>query len=182
MAKNSGKVFEDDFRKSIPTSSLIIRLNDAPQVFSKSNLTKFTKKNACDFILFDTNNRILIPIELKTTKYRSMSFDDINCDDEQNNMIHKHQILGLMEFSKYDNVIPGFCFNFRDEKNDCERCYFQRIEDFNCMIKQINKKSFNELDLLSVGNAIKIQGERKRSRYRWNIESLLNDITTKYIC
>ena len=118
MAKNVGKVFEEDFKTSTPSYALLIRLNDSPQAFSKSNLTRFTHRTPCDFILFD--GFILYPVELKTTKYRSMSFDDIDCDDNQNKMIHKHQIVGLTEFSKYENVRAGFFFNFRDEKNDCQ--------------------------------------------------------------
>lgn len=165
---NTGKVFEADFRTSLPSHVLIVRLNDSPQAFSKSKLTRFTCRTPCDFILFD--GKTLYPVELKTTKYRSISFENINDDDDQNKMVHKHQILGLTEFSKYENVKAGFFFDFRDEENDCERCYFQRIEDFNNMVKQINKKSFNELDLLTVGKAIKIQGEKKRTRYRWKLD------------
>ena len=178
--KNVGKIFEESFRKSIPSSSLLIRLNDAPQAFSKSNLTKFTRRNPCDFILFDCLHKILIPIELKTTKYKSISFEDANGDNNQNKMIHKHQIVGLTEFSKYNCVIPGFLFNFRDEKNNCERCYFQRINDFNTMVESIDKKSFNELDLLTCGNAIKLQGELKRTRYRWDVFKMLDDIYNKF--
>lgn len=178
--KSVGKRFEEDFRKSVATSSLLIRLNDAPQAFNKSNLTKFTKRNPCDFILFDCLHQVLIPIELKTTKYKSMGFDDINSSEEQNKMIHKHQIIGLTEFSKYNCVTPGFLFNFRDEKNNCERCYFQRIDDFNAMVENIDKKSFNELDLLASGNAIKLQGELKRTRYRWDISQMLDDIYNKF--
>lgn len=178
--KNKGKIFEDDFKKSIPPSSLLIRLNDSPQAFSKSSFTKFTHKTPCDFILFDCIHRTLIPVELKTTKYKSMNFEDVNSDDEQNKMIHKHQIIGLTKFSEYDNVVAGFLFNFRDENNNCERCYFQRVEDFNDMVVKIDKKSFNELDLLTVGNAIKVDGELKRTHYRWDIDKLLDDIQDKY--
>lgn len=181
MAKNIGKRFEEDFKKSVPTSSLLIRLQDPPQSFAKSENTKFSHKNPCDFLLFDCEHRVFVPIELKTTKNKSISFDDINIEDKQNGMIHKHQIIGLTGFSKYDNVVAGFLFNFRDEKSGLERCYFQNVKDFNAMVQKINKKSFNELDLLTDGNAIKLNGNVKRSRYHWDIDSLLNDITIKYI-
>lgn len=93
-------------------------------------------------------------------------------------MIHAHQIVGLTKFARYDNVVAGFLFNFRDEKNNCERCYFQMIEDFNEMVKGIDKKSFNELDLIT-NNAIKVNGEKKRVHYRWFIENLLDDISNR---
>lgn len=181
-SQSAGKRFEADFKASVPHSSLVVRLNDSPQAFSKSKLTRFTHKTPCDFILFDGGLRSLFPLELKTTKYKSISFEDINGENDQNKMIHKHQILGLIDFSKYDNVISGFLFNFRDEKNNCERTYYQRIEDFVNMTSNIEKKSFNELDLLTSGNAIKVDGYLKRTRYRWDIESLLIKLTDKYIC
>ena len=104
------------------------------------NKTRFTHRTPCDFILFDCNHRVLVPIELKTTKYKSMSYEDISSDDNQTKMIHRHQIIGLSDFSKYDNVSPCFLFNFRDEKTGIERCYCQRIEDFLNMILKLNKK------------------------------------------
>lgn len=176
MAVNSGKVFEDCFRKSVPEHCLLVRLPDPPQAFTKSSFSKFSVKNPYDFLLFDTNHRTLVCLELKTTKYKSMSFEDVDADDNNTKMIHRHQIIGLTKSSKYDNVCAGFLLNFRDEKNNCERCYFQNIEDFNKMVRKINKKSFNELDLLS-NNAVKVIGEKKRIHYRWDIKSLLDDIS-----
>lgn len=175
MATNVGKKFEQDFKNSLPFYVLPIRLPDPPQAFAKRSDTRFSHKNPCDYILYDSKHRILIPSELKTTKYRSMSFDDINCGDKQNNMIHKHQILGLKKFSEYDYVIAGFFFNFRSEEHDIERLYFQRIEDFLNMISDINKKSFNEIDLC-YHNAVKIKGEKKRTRYCWNMDEFIENI------
>ena len=182
MSKNVGKIFEDDIKSSVPDYCLIIRLPDPAQSFGNRIGTRFSMKNPCDYLIFDTKNRIFLPIELKTTKNKSISFDDIDYDGKQSHMIHKHQILGLTEYSKYDNVVAGFLFCFRDEKNNCEHCYFQRIEDFNNMVSQIDKKSFNEKDLMNIGSPIVVEGEQKRIRYNWNIESLLDEINNKYIC
>lgn len=176
--KNVGKRFEANFRDSIPSYALLIRLPDPPQAFSQSSLSRFSVKNPCDFILFDTKNRTLIPIELKTTKNKSMSFEDVNVKEQQSKMIHAHQIVGLTKFAQYDNVVSGFLFDFRDEKNDCERCYFQKIEDFNEMVGNIDKKSFNEIDLIMY-KAIKVNGEKKRVNYRWDIENLLDCISNR---
>lgn len=176
MAKNSGKIFEEDFKKSIPDYCLLIRLPDPPQSFTQRSDTRFSKKNPCDFIMYDSKSRLLFALELKTTKYKSMSFDDINNSEEQNKMIHRHQIIGLTNYSKYDGVCAGFIFNFRDEKNNVERTYFQRIDDFNKMANKIDKKSFNELDLIVDGNAIKLCGEKKRTHYIWNIDEFLKNM------
>ncbi|MGN1276450.1 MAG: hypothetical protein ACI4UK_05620, partial [Floccifex sp.] len=70
--KNSGKIFESDFRDSVDKDRcLLIRLNDQPQSFT--NTAKFSLKSPCDFILYDNLTKLLIPLELKSTKYRSIS-------------------------------------------------------------------------------------------------------------
>lgn len=173
--QNSGKIFENQFKKSVPDYCLLQRLNDSPQSFNQSNLTRFAPKNPCDFFLFDDRLQVLHCWELKTTKYKSISFEKIDIEEKQNKMIHKHQILALIDFSKFENVDAGFLFNFRDEKNNLERTYYQNIKDFMVMYKKINKQSFNELDLLT-NNAIKLDGAKKRIHYTWNVDKLLQDI------
>lgn len=172
---NIGKLFEQQFKKSVPSNCYLLRLNDPPQSFIKSSTTRFSPNNPFDFILFDTTNRLLMCVELKTTKYKSISFEDENDDKHQSRMIHIHQINGLTNASKFNHVVAGFLFNFRDEKNDMERCYWQNIEDFNKMIVDINKKSFNEMDLL-LNNAVKVEGTKKIKHYTWDIDSLLSKI------
>lgn len=174
---NVGKVFENDFKKSVNSHHLLIRLNDPPQSFCGGN-ARFSIKNPCDYLLMDTKHRTLVCLELKTTKFKSISYEDVDKDDNTSRMIHKHQIYGLTKFSEYDSVEAGFLFNFRDEKNSCERCYFMRVEDFNNMIKGSNKHSCNEIDILTNG-AIKVHGDKKRTRYTWDIDSLLDTIAEK---
>ncbi len=175
MSKNVGKRFEEDVKFSVPDYCLLIRLPDPPHSFTKRSDTRFSIKNPCDYILFDGVSRTLFPIELKTTKYKSISFESIDGDDQESRMVHKHQILGLLDMSKINGVTAGFLFNFRDEKNNMERTYFQDIKSFMDMIKNIDKHSFNELDLLT-NNAMRIYGEKKRTRYRWDFDSFLKNI------
>lgn len=172
---NVGKIFEQQIRKSIPNHCLIIRLPDPPHSFTKRSDTRFAVKNPCDYVVFDSANKIFYCLELKTTQSKFMGFEDIDSDEEENKMIHKHQIRELLKFSKFDSVIAGFVLNFRDEKNNTERTYFLNIEDFDNMRKKINKKSFNEMDLI-LSNAIKIKGEKKRVNYVWDMEKLFQDL------
>ena len=172
--KNVGKIFEASFKKSVSPQHLLIRLNDPPQSFG-GGTARFSIKNPCDYLLMDTKHSTLVCLELKTTKSKSISYEDVNGDDNQSRMIHRHQIVGLTKLSEYSHVESGFFFNFRDEKNNCERCYFMRIEDFNNMVKNSSKHSCNELDILTNG-AIKVQGLKKRTRYTWDIDSLLDAI------
>lgn len=170
---NTGKIFEDDFRSSVDKSRcLLIRLNDQPQVFSKS--AKFSLKPPCDFVLYDSLTKLLIPLELKTTKYRSMSYEDVNKENQNNAMIHRHQLEKLLEFSNYNGVKSGLLLNFRTEETNMQRTYYISIQNFLDMCQKLNKKSVNEIDLLSVGNAVKVNGVKKRSRYLWDINNLLD--------
>lgn len=172
---NSGKVFEDDFRSSIDKDRcLLIRLNDQPQSYAKT--ARFSLKPPCDFILYDSQTKLFVPLELKTTKYRSMSYEDINEENPNNAMIHKHQLKKLYEFSNYDGVRSGLLLNFRTDETKIQRTYYISIQNFLDMCKKINKKSVNEIDLLNVGKAIKVNGTKKRSRYIWNINELLNSL------
>ena len=49
-----GKQFESDIRKSVPDYILIQRLHDTSQSYQKSKDTKFTPKNPCDYLLYDS--------------------------------------------------------------------------------------------------------------------------------
>ena len=167
MSKNTGKIFESSIKESIPDHILLIRLNDSPQAFKQSNLTRFTPKSPFDYLCFDTKSRKLFCLELKSTSNKYMGFEDINSDKEQNKMIHKHQIEGLLKCSTYPNVVAGFLFNFR--LTDNESTYFMEINQFQKMCKLINKKSFNIMDAVLYG-AKKIGGFKKRTRWYWNLD------------
>lgn len=166
MAKNVGKIFEDSIKQSIPDNVFLIRLNDSPQAFKKSNLTRFTPKNPFDYICFDTQSKILFCLELKSTSNKYMTFENINTDEEQNAMVHAHQIKGLLKCSDYPNVVAGFLFNFRLPDN--EITYFMEVNKFQKMCELINKKSFNIMDLVLHG-AKKIDGSKKRTRWYWSL-------------
>ena len=178
MAKNAGKIFEDSIKQSIPNHVLLIRLNDSPQAFKQSKLTRFTPKNPFDYVCFDTKSKTLFCLELKSTSNKYMSFEDINIDEEQNKMIHKHQINGLLKVSAYSNVVAGFLLNFR--LDDGELTYFMEINKFQKMCESINKKSFNIIDAVLYG-AEKINGFKKITRWYWDLdnffESKCNDLT-----
>ena len=171
--KNAGKIFEADFKKSVPDYCLLIRIPDPPQAFTQNAGTKFSRKNICDYYCFQSKSQIFYALELKSTKNRYITFEDITLDEPSKKMIHKHQILGLRNYVQYENVIAGFIFNFRDEEENIERTYFQNIIDFESMCNRINKFSFNELDLV-INGGIKISGEKKRIHYRWNLDLFFN--------
>lgn len=175
--KNKGKIFEECIKGSIPDYCLLIRLPDPPHSFEKRIDTKFAVKNPCDFLCYDSIDNRLWCLELKSTSNKYMTFEDIYSDKQENKMIHRHQTKSLLRFSEYNGVVAGFIFNFRHfegEANSIELSYFMEVNKFQKMCDNIGKKSFTEIDILNNG-AIKIQGTKKRTRYSWDIDSLLKE-------
>ena len=167
--ENYGKRFEEDFSSSVPSCCYVHRLRDSAQSYNNSEETSFSWDNECDFFVFNDETRIFYAVECKSTKYKSMTVQ-LDKDDKSKKMVKLHQIESLEKISKYRNTVARLLLNFHDENNDNQRTYFIDIKNFVNMMKQINKKSFNELDLLTIGKAIKIRGEKKRTRYRWNLD------------
>ena len=175
---NKGKQFESDIKQSFSKRCFVYRLKDSAMSYSKNSNTKFTWDNPCDFFVFDSKNKILFAFECKSTQYKSMSVQTDENDDKSK-MIKYHQIESLTNMSEYDGIVSGFLLNYRDLENDMERTYFLNIKDFNNMMKQINKQSFNELDAIMHG-AVKVNGEKKRVHYRWNMSELLDKLYQLY--
>ena len=177
-ATNSGKQFEKDFSSSLPFYCYVHRLKDTAQSYNNSNSTRFTWDNECDFFIWDSNAHLFYAMECKSTKYKSMSVQ-LNKEDKSSKMIKLHQIESLVKISEYDGAIAGFCLNFRDEKNNTERLYFMNIIDFNKMMQDIDKASFNEIDII-LHNGIKILGNKKRIHFNWDIDSFLKSQSKLY--
>ena len=180
MATNSGKKFEKCFANSVPDYCLSYRLKDPPQSFN-TNIAgiRFSWDNPCDYFVFSNKHRFLLALELKSTKYPSISFEDIRLgNDQPKKMIHKHQIEDLMKINAdNDYAVGGFLFNFRNDDNGAEVCYYQNADDFWDMAESLGKKSFNAIDLIKSGTAIKVGGMKKRVNYSWDIDSLIEQIS-----
>ena len=85
--------------------------------------------------------------------------------------IQWHQIEGLTKVSEYDNVIAGFLLNFRLDNYE-QLLYFLNIKYYNRFRKDATKKSINIVDIVLCGG-IKINGEKLRVNYRWNLDEFL---------
>jgi penicillin-binding protein-related factor A (putative recombinase) len=173
--RNEGKRFEDSFSASIPDYVLVKRLNDNAAGWSGGANTRFTSTNESDFICFDTNRRIFYGFELKSTQGTSFSFwrEDFEIEDKkQTFQIKKNQILGLQKWSKFPFVVCGFIFNFRSEDNST---YFVSIQNFISYTREIEKKSINKADILSM-DAIEIESRLLKTNYRYDIGKFLESV------
>ena len=136
-----------------------------------SNL-RFSSKSPCDCFLFDGD--VLFPLELKSVVGKSISFERT---EDDNGVIHKHQIDYLSDVSRFKNVIPGFILDFRSSNNT----YFCYIGDFLNMIDQISKKSFNGNDLAKYCSPVKVEKRKLKVNYRYDINKLLDVIKSRRI-
>jgi recombination protein U len=161
IAKNEGKKFEDDIKSSVPDNCWIYRLRDNASSFANGTNTRFTSSNICDYILLDDTTKTLFLVECKTTNGTSIPLT----------MIRDNQIKGLKKASKH-HLVAGLLVNFRNERNDT---FFISINKYLDMMKLLNKKSFNIYDLEKI-NATRIESEKKRTRYRYNINKMINEL------
>ena len=114
---NPGKQFETNIENSCDKEDIFFfRVRD---VFLPPDVRKRVRlpKNRYDSLIF--NNGHLFPVELKSTKDKSISLAE--------SVIKSHQIDNLEQASHFEGVIPGFIFNFREPDN---LTYFIHIEDF----------------------------------------------------
>ena len=163
--QNAGKLFEKDFKESVPDTCWIYRLRDNASSFANGDNTRFTSSNICDFILFDDNSKNLFLLECKSTKSTSIPLT----------MLRENQIKGLLDANKH-NLIAGLLLNFRNENNDT---FFISIDRFIEMINKLGKKSLNVKDLEN-NNAVKIDNHKKRTRYKYDIYKLMGDLCSDW--
>lgn len=167
--KNVGKIFEQDFIKSMPEYVGVLRIPDAAQSFYRSSNLRFSKKNPFDFLLWCPNTLTLYTLELKTVKGKSISFERTK---EEHGEIHYHQIVGLENFEKIGECVCGFIIEFRE----LEITIFLPIAEFLRLQSIITKKSFNFNDLVNYEiNYITIPQSLIKTHYRYDIESFLKE-------
>jgi penicillin-binding protein-related factor A (putative recombinase) len=177
LAKNVGKVFEEDLKLSAAEQGVFFyRIKDVNPMFLKPN-TRVSKNDFDSFIYKKPN---LFPVELKSSGQRSISFDE--------KIIKQHQIDALKEAVEYDGLIAGFIFNFREYDNfTC----FVHINDF-LEIKELSQSKISQhrfeskLNKSSIGLdickevGIEIKNVKKKVKYRYYINQMLKELIEKY--
>lgn len=168
ISKNIGKVFEQNWKNSIPDNIFYYRPPDSAQSFGINKNLRFSSKSPCDCFIF--NGYFLYALELKSVGTKSISFERGKSDK---GVIHKHQIDNLQKFSTYKNVISGFIFDFRLS----DKTYFCSITDFLHMINNLNKKSFNEIDLYQWCVPLEIKKKKLRVNYKYDVQGFLGEFS-----
>lgn len=164
---NVGKVFEGEFKASIPKHFYYLRINDPAVGFSGGN-SQFAPKNPYDFILFDVK---LYCLELKSTA-TSLTFWQERFEEPGKRKtfeIRKHQIIGLTDAAKHENVFAGFLFNFRKKNTTV----YVPIHKFNEFAATTTKKSINCDDALAYG--FPVDSWQLKVHYRYDIEKMCKE-------
>ena len=166
-----GKLFEEQWKRSIPEDVYYLRLKDNPSSFGKdSSFVRFTLNNPFDCLVF--YNGFLFPLELKSTSSKSISIQTKK--EEKGKMIKINQIEGLSKSNKYENIFSGFLFDFRES----EKTFWMGINDFLKFQEEKNKKSINEKDIIKY-NAIEVEKEKEKTRYVFSVKKLIEDVVVK---
>ena len=156
---NEGKVFEQDFKKSVPEDVYYLRLHDSSIGFDIENSTqRFALKSPYDVILF--RYPVMYCLELKSTKSGRVSFAGTQP------MIRDHQIRELIKAAQYQ-CRAGFVINFRDT----EHTYYIPISSFSTFAHvRTEKKSMNETDARGIG--VQIPQRKLKVHYRYDLSVL----------
>ena len=177
VKKNYGKSLESDIQTSAKEQNIFFyRIKDVNPMFLKPNSN--VSKNDYDSFIYRKPN--LFPMEFKSTANKSISYDE--------KIIKGHQIKALTDAATYDGLIAGFLFNFREYDN---ATFFVHIEDFNKVkyiadngitdhpyTSKINKSSIGLDTCKEVG--IEIHNVKKKVKYRYYINKLLDELIEKY--
>lgn len=161
--KNRGKIFESNFKKSIPDKILYERFKDGTANFngSENENVRFQAKNVCDCFLYDGS--ILLYLELKSHKGKSVP---LSC-------IRQNQVNELIRRQSFKNVISGFLIEFQD----LERVFYINICDFMHFTENEERKSIPFDYCRDYG--IEVEVTKLRSNYRYNVEKMYEDIINR---
>lgn len=166
MPVSIGKRFEIAWKSSCPDYLFVFRPPDAAQSFDMSSKLRFSRHSLCDFIIFDGSRNTLWTVELKSVAGTTISFER---DKTDKGVIHHYQIESLKKTATHKNVCSGLIIDFRGSDNT----YFLPISQWDDLINSIDKKSFNEKDLLTYASPILIQKRKLKVNYRYDVERFL---------
>lgn len=162
--RNLGKIFEDNFKKSIPNDVFCYRFRDSASSYYGGNQNlRFSASNIADYLLYDS--LALRLCELKHHKGKSIPLTCII-----GNKTKEKQIDDLFKANQFAGVYAHLIVFF----SDVERCFalnINKLREFTASSENNDRKSiplsyFEE-------NAIEIEVKKLKTNYRFEIEKWL---------
>lgn len=155
--KNLGKIFEDNWRKSVPEDFFYYRFRDSSGGWAGNDKIRFTPSNIADCMLFAYNELFLI--ELKNHKGKSIPMDAV-----VGNKTKEKQIQDLLNAGSYCGIYCYIVIFF----SDVEECYAIPIDKFRefqvCEERKSIPISWCKENVSQIGVT------KLRSNYKYNIE------------
>ena len=159
---NSGKIFEKNFKASIPQDVFYYRLRDSTASFygggDGSNI-RFQAQNMCDCVLF--GNRTLFLCELKSHNGKSIPF---SC-------VRENQIEQLTKAAKFPFIIPALVIFFPD----VEKCWAVHINDWNNLVDASKKKSANIAEIAQAGFEVGVT--KLKVNFKYDVQTMMKDLS-----
>lgn len=153
---NEGIKFQEDFVASIVNKDISWdRLKDP--VGGRRGVA-----NICDYILYLYPN--LFYLELKCYRENTINFKAIS-DTQYDGLLAKYGKTG---------ILPGVLLSFQDHSE----VWFMHIDQVRQLKAIEGKKSIHIKDCREMG--VRLEGERKRTRFRYNVEKFLKEVATRY--
>lgn len=151
--KNNGKRFEENFKKSIPSSFYYYRFRDGTANWSGGNNVnvRFQQNNIADCMIF--NGHKLYICELKNHKGKSIPLSCIR--DNQ-----KEMMSNAMNYENIESLLIVFF-------EDIERCFALSILYLQNFIEFSNRKSIPVKFFEEYGYEIPV--EKLKTNYRYNL-------------
>ena len=159
---NSGKIFEQNFKASIPPGVFYYRLRDSTASFygggDGSNI-RFQTPNMADCIIF--GNRTLFICELKSHQGKSIPF---SC-------VRENQIEQLTKAAKFPFIIPALVIFFPD----VEKCWAVHIDDWNNLVDASKKKSANIAEIAQAGFEVGVT--KLKVNFKYDVQTMMKDLS-----
>ena len=149
---NIGKIFETEFKNSVPSWCYYYRLRDGTAAYGGNTNMRFQAKNICDCIVI--GQAFTYFIELKNTNQKSLPLSNIK----------ENQLKGLYEInhSKIKSYII-ICFR------KYEKCFALPVDKV-YQVAMTDKKSISMQ--YCIDNGISIAMSKVRVRYKYDLDFL----------
>lgn len=161
--RNPGKLFEDDFKASVPKNTYYLRLHDSATGFSHptDDRVRFSMKSPYDAIL--CQNGQMICVELKSISTVSASFVG------SSPRIKIRQVKELQKAKKEGGARSYLVINFRK----FHETYAIDPDDFLTWVSTCGRKSISITTARMLG--IHLPEQKKRVRYRYDLTPILRN-------
>lgn len=156
---NNGKIFERNFKASIPPDVWYYRFRDSPASFGQGTQTRFATSNICDCLLF--GNKTLFLCELKSHNGKSIPF---NC-------VRENQVEQLTAAEKFPFIVPALVIFFPD----VERCFVVHINGWNNLVDASTKKSANVAEIAQAGFEVEVT--KLKVNYKYDVAKMMKDLS-----